>query len=189
MKKHKYIIRFLVFLHLFFGVIAYFLIYIRMQYGGFIKNYLRFQEAQGGDNISIHTYIDGYILNPYLALIVALSILSSLFLIVKKTWGRAFSIVYGAILIPFGVFLFINNFGLDPNLTFFERFLHYFQYIGAFVGYVDLVCIFYGIFAIVYFTRKNVITFTKTATNTKLKSKIELQPESKLKTVSSPPSP
>jgi hypothetical protein len=170
MKKHKYIVRFLAFLHIFFGVVAFLLIVVRMQYGDFIRDYSRFI-------LSLDSFIDGYILNPYLALIAVLSVVSGLLLIVKKTWGRIFSIIYGAILVPFGIFLFTSNFALDPNLTFIERVVHYFQFIGAFVGYIDLVCISYGIFAIVYFTRKNVITFTRTAANTKLKDKIELQPE------------
>jgi len=93
-----------------------------------------------------------------LIVIAILGALSSLFLIIKKKWGRIASIVLGALLLLFGIILFVGNFGftLNPSPSFIERIVDYFRYMGASLAYIDLVCILYGIFIIVYFTRENV---------------------------------
>jgi hypothetical protein len=171
MKKHKYFIRFLVFWHVFLSGFALLLIAVRIQNGRFINDYLHYQEPH---DISISTFLEGYFFNPYLVLIMTLSLISGVCLLVKKTWGRLLSITLGVVLIPFGIFLFIENFTLDPNsTTFWERIINYFQYIGAFMGYIELVSIFYGIFVIIYFTRKNVISFIRL--NAKSKNKLVAQ--------------
>jgi hypothetical protein len=162
----------LVFWHIFMGAFALLLFVPRLN--NHIDPYVYFN----GEKllIPLSEQIEWYLFTGYLLLVIVISIVSGLCLLVKKNWGRVLSIALGVILIPFGIYLFHYNFfnTATQNPTLVERIEEYWITMGASLNYIELVALSYGIFVIVYFTRKNVITFTKTATNTKLKSKIEL---------------
>ncbi len=100
-------------------------------------------------------YHSWYGVNGYLILIAVVAFLSGILLGVKKTWGSVLSIILGTFMVPLGLYLAVNNlvFTSIQNQSFMERLVDYFRYMGASLSYIDLVCIFYGIFAMVYFTR------------------------------------
>jgi hypothetical protein len=157
MKRHKYFIRFLVFWHIFISAFYLLLFFVRLE------NYEGVTVSFNGEqliitSIALSQKIEWYSFNGYMLIIVAFALISGICLLVKKTWGRVLSIVLGAILIPFGIYLFINNFTftLTRNPTFLEKIEEYFLTIGASASYIELAAIFYGIFAIIYFMRKNV---------------------------------
>lgn len=160
MKRHRLIIRFLIIWHVFISVFVSLGYYARLENrklgGDLLGDYSDIIKAN-----PIREYIDWYGFNAYLILIIVVAIVSGICLIVNKTWGRVSSIILGAILLPFGTILFIDNFTFTivPNPSFIERVFDYFRSMGASLSYIDLICIFYGIFAIIYFSRKNVRSY------------------------------
>jgi hypothetical protein len=150
MKKQRVFIRFLALWHIFVSAFVLILYSVRL-------NNARFE---GVDLKDYRDYLYWYGSNGYLILIAVVAVISAVLLVVKKPWGRISSIILGSILLPFGLFLFYSN--LDVFLenydgSFFFKLYH--LYFGASVGYIDLVCIGYGIFAIIYFTRKKVKSY------------------------------
>jgi hypothetical protein len=155
MKKHRVFIRYLVFWHIFISAFALIL------YGGRLTN----ARYEGVELKNYSDYLYWYGINGYLVLIAVVAVTSAILLVIKKPWGRISSIMLGSILLPFGLFLFYSNLYvfLEDYGSFFFKLYHF--YFGASVGYIDLVCIGYGIFAIIYFTRKKIkIYLTQTST-------------------------
>jgi hypothetical protein len=157
MKTHKLIIRFLAFWDIF--IFGFFLVlyYARIKNsrlaGDLIMNNMPLTEIN-----PVRHFLDWEGFNALLILIAAVALLSGICLLVKKNWGRVLSIILGTLLLLFGIYLFVINlmstYGRDPS--FVERIIDYFRYMGASLAYIDLGCIIYGIFVIIYFTRKNV---------------------------------
>ena len=99
-----------------------------------------------------------YTLDGFLILIITIAVITGIWLVVNKDWGRLLGMYLGGILTVFGVFLLVLNLQIDgpENGSIFERFINLFTYMGANLAYIDFVCIIYGIFIIVYFKRPNV---------------------------------
>ena len=154
MRRHKITIRFLVFWHIFIAAFALLLYVTRTNTRG----------SHGGEfiySLKWYDYFDWYGINAYLILIAVVAFVSGICLIMKKQWGRVLSILLGGMVIPFGTYILIYNImlvGYNSN-SFFETLTNYFTYMGATLGYIDLICILYGIFSIVYFTRTNVKSY------------------------------
>jgi hypothetical protein len=148
MTKHKVFIWFLVFWDVFMSVFALTLYYVRF-------SNIRYEGVELKD---YNDYLYWYGINGFLILIAVVAFLSALLLVIKKPWGRISSIILGFILIPSGIFLLYSNFDVFlGDGSFFFKLYH--LYFGASAGFIDLVCIGYGIFAYIYFTRKNVKSY------------------------------
>ncbi len=173
MNKHKIIIRLLVFWHVFISAFSLLLFFVRIENGEFIGDNIKYYEEYYDIviNITVRDYLEWYGFNVYLILIAIVALTSGMCLLVKKRWGRILGIILGVILIPFGVYLFIFNFmaTVDLNPSFIDRIISYFQTMGASLNYIDLTSIFYGIFAIIYFTRKNVKSYINLSSDSKAK--------------------
>jgi hypothetical protein len=132
--------------------------------GDLIFDYSEIEEV-----VSLGESICWHAINASLILIAVVAIASVIFLVVKKTWGRVSSIILGAILLALGIYFFINYFWFtfELNPSFIERLIDYFSFMGASLNYIDLVCIFYGTFAIIYFTRRNVREYLKLQSDSK----------------------
>jgi ribose/xylose/arabinose/galactoside ABC-type transport system permease subunit len=109
----------------------------------------------------------------YLLLVAATSLVSGIFLLNKKKRALPLSITLGIMLVLLGIILFIYDQSLiqvfkilssiirglfNPPYSFVNPYPNLNPYFVVY-GIFDLICFCYGIFATIYFTRKNTILY------------------------------
>jgi hypothetical protein len=166
MKTHKIVIRIMVFFNFFISAFFLLLYNARIENSKLAGDLIRSDIPLPEINPVVE-FLQWQGMNILIIFIAVLALVSAICLLVKKNWGRIISIVLGVILLPLGIYSFIENFmfTFEKDPSFWERVVEYFSYMGASLNYIDLGCIAYGLFTIIYFSRKVVITFTKQTMN------------------------
>jgi hypothetical protein len=169
MKYHKFIIIGMIVWHFFISLFAFYHLCVRYKLSWGPDVVLSIWNESNNAFVPITEtiskdfsfYVNSYI-TPYLWLISIMAIISGIFLIVNKKWGRIFSIVFGSLLIPFG-FILLADVGTITwgYISVLQKIVYYFSYLVDNLNYIALICICYGIFLIVYFTRTGVINYLK----------------------------
>jgi hypothetical protein len=162
MKTHKIVIRIMVFINLFISGYFLLLYNARIENSRLAGDLIRNNMPVPDNTVVEFLQWDG--MNILIILIAVLALISAICLLVKKNWGRTTSIILGGIFLPLGVYSFIENFTFtfEKDPSFWDRVVDYFSYMGASLNYIDLGCIAYGLFAIIYFTRKGLKQYIKT---------------------------
>jgi hypothetical protein len=168
MNKHKIIVRILIICNIVFAAFVMLLNTARIHNLQFSGDILSEEERQFIAR-SV-TWVDNQDwISKYLIIIAITALISSILLIVKKTWGRVSSIVLGSLLLSIGLILMYSNFDVFTQGYGSFFFKLWDLYFGARIGYIDLICIGYGIITIVYFSSKGLIDFFTLSLNQKNK--------------------
>jgi len=148
MKKHKILLKIIVLLHLFITAVALLLIVASINASiGMHWNWHRIMTKI----IQEWPWSGGVI---YLFVVAIVAFVSGICLLVKKRWGYILTLILASLLLILGSFLFYSNIQDLPGDSIIEYIRWYFILMGASLSYIDLFCIVYGIFVIIYFTRK-----------------------------------
>jgi hypothetical protein len=151
MKKQGILVKFLIFWHAFISFAFLVLFFVRRNNNRYYSGDLLI-----GIPIIERSWFDLHGIDIFMVCIMASALTSAILLVFKKNWKNLLSIILGILLLIFGSYLLSQNIYVffDPDFSFLTKLFDF--YFGACAGFIDLICIGYGIFATVFFTPKNV---------------------------------